>query len=286
LLTRHKNAGHVANGYRPQTYRSLTSSNSKIHVFTIDYRGFGRSTGIPSEAGLIMDGVALVKYILSLGIPPDHIVLLGQSLGTQVATAVALHFADSAASTLLLPNVDTDVNLPGDFSLFAPNPEPTTFGAVILVASFPSITKLLKVYRFAGLVPVLSPLRVYPYLQSLALRFIHETWNTSDRLAALVTSATKNNRSLRIQIIHAANDRDINWRMGEENFKACVQALKDVGDGDVGFESQGDWGETIKKLAWHKNDVKVEWELLMNGGHNRIVADVPVALAVMRGLGL
>jgi abhydrolase domain-containing protein 12 len=287
VINFHGNAGNVAQGYRPQTYRSLTSSNSKIHVITVDYRGFGRSTGVPSEAGLIMDGVALVNYVLSLGVPPERIVLLGQSLGTQVASAVALHFADYAASMRLLPSADSDINLPEDpSSVLAPSPEPITFGSVVLVASFPALNKLLKVYRLGGLIPILSPLRVYPYIQSLVLRFVHENWNTSSRLAALVDSAAKNSRALNVQIIHARDDRDIHYTMGQENFLACVSALEYVSSGGVETKSQGDWGDhVIKKQAVYK-DVRVEWELFMSGGHNRIVADVPIALAVMRGLNI
>jgi hypothetical protein len=87
-------------------------------------------------------------------------------------------------------------------------------------------------------------------------------------------------------MIHGWNDKDISWRMGEENYRAAIKALKDVGGEDVEVQSQGDWGETIKKQATYKDEIKVEWHLLMQGGHNRIVADVPVALAVMRGLGI
>ncbi|KIW01546.1 uncharacterized protein PV09_07024 [Verruconis gallopava] len=284
VINFHGNAGHVANGYRPQTYKSLTSASSKIHIFTIDYRGFGRSTGVPSEMGLITDGVALVNYVLSLGIPPERIVLLGQSLGTQVASAVALHFADPTASAALLPSAETDINFTDDSTLLSKDREPVAFSGVVLAASFPSLVKLLKVYRFAGLIPVLSPLRVYPYIQSVLLRFIHESWNTGDRLAALVSSAIKNEHHLNLQILHAANDFDVNWRMGQDNFESCVAAMKAAAD--VSVEATGEWGETIKKVArWH-DKVKVEWQLLMSGGHNRIVADVPVALAVMRAFGL
>ena len=54
------------------------------------YRGFGHSTGSPTEAGLIIDGVTLVSWIISVtNIPRERIVILGQSLGTAVSAAVA-----------------------------------------------------------------------------------------------------------------------------------------------------------------------------------------------------
>ncbi|KAK5004087.1 hypothetical protein LTR28_009360, partial [Elasticomyces elasticus] len=93
LLTRDPDAKIVIN----YTYRSLTGIPN-THVLTIDYRGFGLSTGSPTEAGLITDGVALVNWVIDVaGIPPDRIVILGQSLGTAVASAVALRFADPAS---------------------------------------------------------------------------------------------------------------------------------------------------------------------------------------------
>lgn len=290
MLNFHGNAGNVGQGYRPQTYKSLTSASSKIHVLTVDYRGFGRSSGSPSEAGLIADGVALVSYVLELGIPPERIILLGQSLGTQVASAVALHFASPSESINLLPNATTDINPGAVVSLQSDTTrKPITFASVILAASFPSLTKLLKVYRLGGLVPLLTPLRVYPSIQNFVLRFIHEPWDTSLRLSALVKAAASQNLPLHLQIMHSANDYDISWRMGAENFAAAVMGLQEVsqskGEGEVEMSSIGEWGETIRKSA-KLGEVKVEWTLLMSGGHNRIVADVPVALAVVRGFGL
>lgn len=55
----------------------------------IDYRGYGGSTGSPSEIGLIRDGDATYAEARSLGYAPDRIIAIGQSLGTAVAIAVA-----------------------------------------------------------------------------------------------------------------------------------------------------------------------------------------------------
>ena len=98
--------------------------------------------------------------------------------------------------------------------------------------------------------------------------------------------------NLNLQIMHAADDYDISWRMGLVNFETCVEAVRNAtsaGDVEVEVKSVGDtWGETMRKsiVAGREGNVKVEWTLLMQGGHNRIVADVPVALAVMKGFGL
>ena len=61
-----------------------------ILIVRSSYRGFGHSTGNPTETGLIVDGIALVSWIMSVtNIPPERTVILGQSLGTAVSAAVA-----------------------------------------------------------------------------------------------------------------------------------------------------------------------------------------------------
>jgi pimeloyl-ACP methyl ester carboxylesterase len=76
----HGNAGDIAQGWRPDTIRSLVSVPN-TYVFTIDYRGFGHSTGSPDEAGVIMDGVTLVEWIMrEAKVPSERVVIMGQSL--------------------------------------------------------------------------------------------------------------------------------------------------------------------------------------------------------------
>lgn len=59
-------------------------------VLVFDYRGFGRTGGIPSEPRVIADGVAAVReFARRLGTTPDHLVFYGRSLGGGVAVGVA-----------------------------------------------------------------------------------------------------------------------------------------------------------------------------------------------------
>src|SRR5687768_13624940 len=88
-----QNAGHVAQAVRPDAYHTLTDT-SDYHLLAIDYRGFGKSTGTPTENGLVHDGIAAVSWAMDVaGIPSDRIVIMGQSLGTAVTAGVAEHFA-------------------------------------------------------------------------------------------------------------------------------------------------------------------------------------------------
>ena len=55
-----------------------------------DYRGYAENAGSPSETGLKIDAHAVWKTATgSLGIPPERIVLFGESLGGAVAVALA-----------------------------------------------------------------------------------------------------------------------------------------------------------------------------------------------------
>lgn len=59
-------------------------------LLLIDYPGYGKSTGTPSEQSLYAAGRAAYRWLLSeMGIPPGKIVVFGKSLGGPVAAEVA-----------------------------------------------------------------------------------------------------------------------------------------------------------------------------------------------------
>ena len=59
-------------------------------VFAIDYRGYGENPGRPTEDGLAEDARALWKYATQeRRVPPERIVLFGESLGGGVAVRLA-----------------------------------------------------------------------------------------------------------------------------------------------------------------------------------------------------
>ena len=62
--------------------------NSGLGVMAIDYRGYGNSTGIPSELGLRADARAAFDFIRSTA-PASKIAVFGESLGTGIAVALA-----------------------------------------------------------------------------------------------------------------------------------------------------------------------------------------------------
>ena len=58
-------------------------------LLAIEYRGYASSTGSPSERGLKLDGEAAYSAAIASGVGPEHIVALGESLGSGVAVALA-----------------------------------------------------------------------------------------------------------------------------------------------------------------------------------------------------
>lgn len=61
-----------------------------VNILIIDYRGYGRSEGEPSEQGLYLDAQAAWDYLRhEQGQKPEQIILFGRSLGGAVATDLA-----------------------------------------------------------------------------------------------------------------------------------------------------------------------------------------------------
>jgi len=86
LLYCHGNRGSL--GHQVQALRRFSSLRAS--VFAFDYRGYGRSEGSPSEAGLFIDVRTAYRYLIEvLGTAPSRVVLLGHSLGGAVAIDAA-----------------------------------------------------------------------------------------------------------------------------------------------------------------------------------------------------
>lgn len=86
VLLLHGNGGNIC--HRLDKIGFLRSAG--VNIFIIDYRGYGRSQGRPSERGIYIDARAAYDYLLTnRSIKPDEIILYGESLGTAVAINLA-----------------------------------------------------------------------------------------------------------------------------------------------------------------------------------------------------
>jgi uncharacterized protein len=82
----HGNAANIAN--RADLYRFL--ADSPANVLALEYRGYGKSGGRPSETGMYADALAGYEFLTTQkGVRADQIISFGQSLGTAVATRLA-----------------------------------------------------------------------------------------------------------------------------------------------------------------------------------------------------
>lgn len=82
----HGNAGHI--GHRGDRVRPYL--NAGLGVLLLEYRGFGGNPGGPTEVGLYADARAALDFLGVQGVDSGRLVLYGESLGTAVATQMAM----------------------------------------------------------------------------------------------------------------------------------------------------------------------------------------------------
>ncbi|KAI1619524.1 Alpha/Beta hydrolase protein [Exophiala viscosa] len=265
----HGAAGTLGSGWRPQSYRAISAAAGNVHIIAIDYRGFGSSTGWPSEAGLLTDALTLAEFAMkTAGILPERIVLFGQSLGTAVSISLAHHLA-----------------------LQSP---PVLFAGIVLVAPFANVELLTQTYSVAGTMPLLAPVGKIPGALAFFNRFIVSKWPSKDKLAALIRHVEALKLPERptkydITLIHAEDDYDIPWVHSEVVFWHAVNATRDTGS-SLTFEDL----EKVKnetKLGLGAGGWEVEWsstggvvreQIVKHGLHDRIMSYPVVSLAVAR----
>lgn len=87
ILFCHGNGGNIST--RVDKLRLFRQAGAS--VLMLDYRGYGRSTGSPTEGGTYRDGEAAYRWLTKeKGIAPERIVLCGESLGNGISIELAL----------------------------------------------------------------------------------------------------------------------------------------------------------------------------------------------------
>ena len=103
MLFFHGNAGNISH----RMEYLLMFHRLGYNTFIFDYRGYGQSSGSPSESGTYLDAQSAWRYLTEAkGIPPARIVLFGESLGGAVAAWLAMNEKPGA---LVLASVFTSV---------------------------------------------------------------------------------------------------------------------------------------------------------------------------------
>jgi fermentation-respiration switch protein FrsA (DUF1100 family) len=86
ILYFHGNGGNLAD----RAERVRTYQNNGIGIFMVSYRGYGGSTGSPTEAANVADAKLAYDWLVGSGVRADDVVLYGESLGSGVAVQLAL----------------------------------------------------------------------------------------------------------------------------------------------------------------------------------------------------
>lgn len=102
ILFCHGNAGNLE--HRLSTIRTWNSTGMNIMLF--DYRGFGQSTGTPSEEGCYEDAKVCFEWLQSNGKLKKPFIIHGRSLGGGIASWAALNFENDG---LILESTFTSV---------------------------------------------------------------------------------------------------------------------------------------------------------------------------------
>ncbi|KAL7416980.1 Alpha/Beta hydrolase protein, partial [Mrakia frigida] len=188
----HGNAGNRAMPLRIHLMSSL-SSTLNVNVLTIDYRGFGDSTGTPSEPGLIADARAAWDWVLERnGGDTSKIALVGQSLGTGVGTGLVGQLAAEGTHPPILA----------------------------LLSPYSSLPTLLQTYSLFRSLPILSPLRALPYAQHYLTSptVLKTQFNTLQTLLSLPSTSS----STKVILVHAKDDGEIPHLHSNRMFAALL----------------------------------------------------------------
>jgi len=226
------------------TYRLLTAANPNSHLIAIDYRGWGYSTGTPTEKGVIIDGLATLDWVMNTAlVDPSRILFVSQSLGTAIAMGVATQYHET-------------------------HPHHPLAG-IVTIAAFTSLRKLVAKYRMAGVLPLLAPLNVFPNVADFFIhQFLRAEFNTAERLGRLawMTIGTQ----VSITLVHATNDWEISYLHSRELFEVA-------GAGDQRIRETVYTDKIVKEIEGGRiRHIETSW-----GGHNDIQKCDAVLKAVL-----
>ena len=131
ILYFHGNAGSL-NGWR---HVAPDFTRHGYSILIIDYRGYGKSSGVISESGFYLDAEAAYQWLLQ-NYEPEQIIVYGRSIGSGVATHLA---SRRACKGLILESAYTSL------TTLASQKLPLAMPGLLLTTRFSSIEKLSSI---------------------------------------------------------------------------------------------------------------------------------------------
>ena len=181
------------------------SERMNVNVIAIDYRGYGDSTGVPSEEGVIDDAYATVEYVRALSLNEEtgkrpSLTLMGQSLGTAVATQCALRMYR----------------------------EGIYLDSLVLLAAFKALRPMVSEFKLAGIIPVLGFLKYIPNKEQLLDKLLKYKFDTMRALKQLVSGFIEDGpvHPPSILLMHATDDAVIPVYHAEDLYNMAEDKLQ------------------------------------------------------------
>jgi abhydrolase domain-containing protein 12 len=229
---------------RLDTYRLLTASNPNTHLIAVDYRGWGYSSGTPSEAGVITDGLTVLDWAMTTAnVDPSQILIVAQSLGTGIAMGVVSQYHIEHSDRPL--------------------------AGLVMIASFTNLRNLVGAYRMGGFIPLLGPLKIIPKARDYFVdKCLRASFDSAERMKGLVRM-TRGTR-FSITLVHALNDWEISYLHSRELF-------------DIACDGDSMVNETINtdKVTKDVDNGRIRHIETIWGGHNKVQKGDAVIKAVI-----
>lgn len=234
ILYLHGNSMNRAAPWRISAYQAFTS-RLDANIIAIDYRGFGDSTGTPSEPGLVLDATTAYQFIRSQQDPehPQPVIVFGQSLGTGI-TALLASSVESPSST----------TMPAE--------------GIVLMAPYTDLKSLVKDFKIGGLLPVLKPISLIPFNSLILDYFLKTHLNTISTLPKL--------KKTPVVLLHAKDDPVIPLHHSHRLFDKIASHR---GEKKVLGRRINDYA-AIKKLSSSQRAAEVTLIETDTGGHNQL----------------